>query len=200
MPRYGMVIDLKRCIGCYSCLVACKAEHNVPNEINLTAVLEKEVGKYPTLTRLFIPVLCNHCEKPICVEVCPTRATYVREDGIVIIDSNLCIGCKACIEACPYDMRSRVYESRILFSDKKTSFENPVFKRPLPGTAIKCDFCVHRIEKGVKPACVEVCLTGARAFGDLSDSDSDIHKLIARNYSFQLLTEKGTQPCTYYIA
>jgi molybdopterin-containing oxidoreductase family iron-sulfur binding subunit len=174
-------------------------EHNVPNSITLTSVLEKEVGKYPNASRIFLPVLCNHCEQPICVEVCPTGATYASENGVIDIDWNLCIGCKACIEACPYDARSRVDDNRILFPDQQTSFENPTFEKPPKGVAIKCDFCAHRLKKHLPPACEEVCLTGARIFGDLSDREGRLWNLIGRNYGFQLLPEKSTEPCVYYI-
>jgi molybdopterin-containing oxidoreductase family iron-sulfur binding subunit len=194
-----MVIDLKRCIGCNSCVIACKVEHNVPNTIALTSVLEKEVGKYPNVTRVFLPVLCNHCERAVCVEVCPTGATYAQEDGVIMIDWDKCIGCKACIEACPYDARSRVNDNRILFPDQKTTFESPDYVKAPKGVATKCDFCAHRLKEKRIPACAEVCLTGARIFGDLSDEQSPLLGLIGRHHGFQLLPEKGTEPSVYYI-
>lgn len=200
MPRYGMLIDLKKCIGCNSCVVACKVEHNAPNAVHLTAILEKEVGRYPNATRVFLPVLCNHCEEPVCVDACPTRATYRREDGIVAIDWDKCIGCKACVEACPYDMRTRVEDDRIVYPDNETVFVNPVFAKSPPRVAVKCDFCTHRVEEGRVPACVEVCPTRARVFGDLADSEDPILGQVRRHYGFRLLEDKGTEPSVYYIA
>jgi len=200
MGRYAMVIDLRRCMGCNGCVVACKAEHNTPNGILCTAIHEKEVGKFPNVSRIFIPVLCNHCARPVCVEVCPTRASYVRADGVVLIDWDKCIGCRACIEACPYDSRHRVEDNRIVFSDGRTVFENPVFARIPKRVPIKCDFCVHRLDAGKRvTACAEVCPTRARIFGDLDDPQSPIHALITRQYSFRLHVEKGTDPQVYYV-
>jgi molybdopterin-containing oxidoreductase family iron-sulfur binding subunit len=199
MDRYGMVIDLRKCIGCNSCVVACKIEHNVPNEISLTSILEKEVGKFPNSNRVFVPVMCNHCEKPPCVEVCPTKATYIREDGIVAIDWEKCIGCEACIEHCPYDARFLVNDNRILFPDGETDFENPVFKKAPSNVTIKCDFCFHRVEKGLPPACVECCQTDARIFGDLSNKEDPIWNLINKYKGWQMLPDRRTEPCVYYI-
>ena len=131
MARYGMVVDLKKCVGCNACAVACKSEHNAPTGILLTAVLEKEMGKFPDANRVFIPVLCNHCENATCVDVCPTKATHQRDDGLVMIDYDTCIGCMACIEHCPYDVRQLVTDDRALYSDGKTAFQRPVHQ-PIP--------------------------------------------------------------------
>ncbi len=177
--RYGMVIDVRRCIGCHACTVACKSEFDVPLGYNRAWVEYIEKGKYPNAGRSFLPRLCNHCSEPPCVSVCPTDATYKREqDGIVAIDDGLCIGCKYCIQACPYDAR----------------FLNPVTK-----VADKCDFCIHRISKGLVPSCVNTCVGGARIFGDLADPDSNVSKLIAANPVTVLRREMGTQPNVYYI-
>ena len=200
MSRYAMVVDLKRCVGCHACTVACKAEHNTPNGVMCTSVLEKEYGKFPNVTRVFIPVLCNHCEEPVCVDVCPTGASDQREDGVVLIDWDKCIGCKACISACPYDMRYHVKDNRILFSDGKTSFSNPAFKSCPTKVPVKCDFCIHRIDKGeLKPACVEVCPTEARQFGDRDNPESQIHKIQTGQYPRTLMTDKGTKPQVFYV-
>ena len=198
MPRFVMVIDLKKCIGCNACVVACKSEHNVPNDIFLTVVLEKEEGQFPAASRVFLPVLCNHCGHPVCVDVCPTKATYQREDGIVLIDWDKCIGCKACIVACPYDSRSWVKDNRIVFPDGETTFENPVAPKVQKYVPIKCDFCVHRVDNGLVPACVEVCPVGARMFGDIEASDL-VAELVARGYARRLLDDKGTEPYVYYV-
>jgi tetrathionate reductase subunit B len=178
--QYGMVIDVRRCIGCHSCTVACKAEFDVPLGVNRSWVEYVEKGEYPNVGRSFLPRLCNHCSEPPCVGVCPTGATYKRDqDGIVVVDNGLCIGCKYCIQACPYDAR---------------------FLNPVTQIADKCDFCIHRVSKGLVPSCVNTCVGGARIFGDLGDPDSNISKLIASNRVTVLRREMGTLPNVYYIA
>ncbi len=199
MARYGMVVDLKRCIGCNACVVACKSEHNTPGGILQTTVLEKEIGKFPHTNRVFVPVLCNHCDNPKCAEVCPTRATYRREDGLVMIDYEKCIGCCACIEHCPYHVRELVRDNRTLYPDGKTVFERPVHQRILNKVAVKCDFCYHRVERGEQPACCEVCPTNARVFGDLEDPATHVNQLLREYPSWQMLPEKGTEPRVFYI-
>ncbi len=194
-----MVVDLKKCIGCNACVVACKSEHNAPTGILQTFVLEKEIGKFPEANRVFVPVLCNHCREATCIDVCPTKATYQRDDGIVMIDYKKCIGCVACIEHCPYKVRQLVTDNRVLFSDGESVFEKPVFD-PIPNNVVtKCDFCFHRVDQGIKPACVEVCPTKARIFGDLSDEKSDAARLIEKFNSWSMLPEEGTEPSVYYI-
>jgi len=180
--QYGMLIDTRRCIGCHSCTVACKAEYDVPLGSSRSWVAYVEKGDYPNVSRNFLPQLCNHCSTPYCVPVCPTvpRATYKREeDGIVVVDSDLCIGCKNCVQACPYEAR---------------------FMNPVTGVADKCDFCVHRVSQGLTPACVETCIGGARIFGDLNDPDSEISRMIATNTVSVLKPKIGTQPNVFYIA
>lgn len=177
--QYGMVIDTRRCIGCHSCTVACKSEFDVPLGVNRSWVEYVEKGTYPYVSRSFLPRLCNHCTEPPCVPVCPTNATYKREqDGFVVIDQGLCIGCKYCIQACPYDAR---------------------FLNPVTGWADKCDFCVHRVEKDLDPSCVNTCIGGARIFGDLTDMESEVSKLVAENQVTVLRREMGTFPNVYYI-
>jgi len=199
MPRYGMVVDLRKCIGCQSCVVACKSEHNTPTGILQTNVLERELGKFPNVVRVFLPVLCNHCEEPTCVEVCPSQATFKREDGVVMIDFEKCIGCGACDEHCPYHARVLVQDNRTLFPDGKTVFEKPVHQK-IPGkVALKCDFCFFRVEKGKQPACVEVCPTEARVFGDVGDPKSTVSGLIQKYQAWVMLPDKNTKPQVYYI-
>jgi molybdopterin-containing oxidoreductase family iron-sulfur binding subunit len=161
-------------------------------------VLEHEVGKTPAVTRLFIPVLCNHCENPPCREVCPTRATYVDENGVVLVDYDKCIGCRACVAACPYLSRTYVHRERYYFPD--TPIPHSVRElRGLEGVVQKCNLCVARVKRGEPPACVEVCPTSCRAYGDLEDAESEVSVLVASERSFQLLPEKRTAPKVHYL-
>ena len=177
--QYGMVIDIRRCIGCHACSVACKSEFDVALGVNRSWVEYVEKGTYPNVGRSFLPRLCNHCSEPPCVYVCPTNATYKRQkDGVVVVDQGLCIGCKYCLQACPYDAR---------------------YLDPNTGWADKCDFCIHRVSKGVEPSCVSTCVGGARIFGDLNDPESEVSKLVAKNRVTVLRDEMGTFPNVYYI-
>ena len=178
--QYGMLIDLRRCIGCHACTIACKAEFDVPLGVSRSWVEYIEKGSYPNVSRNFLPRLCNQCSSPQCVDVCPTGATWKREeDGIVVIDPDICIGCKYCIQACPYDAR---------------------FVNPVTGSADKCDFCLHRVSKGLAPSCVNTCMGGCRIFGDLNDPNSEISKKIAKTPVTVLHKSMGTEPNVYYIA
>jgi len=178
--QYAMLIDTRRCIGCHTCSVACKAEFDVPLGVTRSWVEYVEKGNYPNVSRSFLPRLCNHCTRPQCVSVCPTGATYKRpQDGIVVVDSGLCIGCKYCVQACPYDAR---------------------FLNPVTGFADKCDFCIHRVSNGLVPSCVNSCVGGARIFGDISDPESEISRLLSENPTTVLRPGKGTEPNVYYIA
>lgn len=179
VARYGMLIDLRKCVGCQACSIACKAEFDVPLGVNRSWVEYTEKGTFPNVGRSFLPRLCNHCDDPPCVFVCPTGATYKREqDGVVVVDTGQCIGCKYCVQACPYDAR----------------FLNPVTK-----VADKCDFCIHRISKGLVPSCVNTCPAGARIFGDLNDPKSEISTMISKNPVSVLRPDMGTAPNVYYI-
>ncbi len=179
-PRWGMLIDVRRCIGCHACSVACKAEFDVPLGETRSWVEFTEKGAYPDVGRSFLPRLCNQCNHPPCVDVCPTGATFKREeDGIVEIDPDICIGCKYCIQACPYDQR---------------------FVNPRTGNADKCDFCLHRVSQGLVPACVEACIGDARIFGDLNDPDSHISREVGRHPVTVLRQGQGTEPSVFYIA
>lgn len=199
MARYGMVVDLKRCVGCQACVAACKSEHNTPSGVFQTSVLDREVGVFPQANRIFLPVLCNHCRKPVCVEVCPKKATFAREDGVVMIDFERCIGCGACVEHCPYQARVLVADHRTLFPDGRTVFEKPVHEVIPRKVALKCDLCFHRIDRRLKPACATVCPTEARVFGDLDDPGSAVCRLLDKYEEWQILPEEGTEPCVYYI-
>lgn len=178
--HYAMVIDTRRCIGCHGCSVACKTEFDVPLGLTRSWVEYVEKGDYPNVSRNFLPRLCNQCSNPQCVRVCPTGATFKRsKDGIVVVDEEVCIGCKYCILACPYDAR---------------------FLNPKTGTVDKCDFCLHRVGRGVAPACVNTCQGKARIFGDMNDPKSEVAKVMAKNPVTVLRQGMGTQPNVYYIA
>ena len=177
--RWAMVIDLRRCTGCRACTVACKAENNVPEGVFRTWVRYEEVGTYPATRPRYLPLFCNHCDNPPCVPVCPVLATYKRDDGLVLIDRDVCIGCGYCIEACPYGARHL----------------NPVQK-----TADKCTLCAHRLEAGQGPACVATCIGGALTVGDLNDPESDVSQLLAQYPVATLKPEQGTDPMFFYIA
>lgn len=176
--QYGMLIDLRQCVGCQACTSACMIENNVPIGQNRTFVTEMEIGEFPDVRKAFLPQLCNHCEDPACVPVCPTGATFKREDGIVVVDSEVCWGCGYCENACPYDKR---------FMNKETKVID------------KCTFCAHRVDEGLLPACVETCVGGARIFGDLKDKNSEISKLLATFPTNVLKKEQGTKPQVFYI-
>ncbi len=176
--RWAMLIDLRKCVGCQACTVACKFENNIPEGSFRTWVPDVEIGTYPETRRAFLPRLCNHCERPSCIEVCPADATWQRKDGIVEIDYDKCWGCGACVNACPYDAR----------------FINPVTK-----TADKCTFCSQRVDQGLAPACVETCIGGSRQFGDLNDPNDPVTRQIKSGPVQVLKPETGNQPRVFYI-
>ncbi len=178
MPKYAMVIDQRRCIGCLACIVACKRENNVPEEHYRTRVVEEVNGKAPKLRMELRSELCNHCDNPPCVYNCPTGASYKDEDGTVQIDRKKCVGCKACIAACPYDAR---------------------YIDPEHGYADKCTFCQHRLKVGKEPACVATCIGKSRIFGNLEDPYSKVSRLLKEYSSWVRLPEAGTHPRVFYI-
>ena len=203
MARWGMVFDLKACIGCNACVVACKQENSLPDSVFLTRTLSYEYGEYPNVKRVYIPTICNQCEDPPCQKVCPSGATYTRDDGIVMVDENKCIGCSSCAVACPYDMRTMLDQSmftRGLFgTGALPPFEEQGYGRYTPGTSIKCDFCSERVDEGMMPACVATCPANARIFGDLDDPDSAPSVVIRERNGKQPLPEKNTKPKVYYV-
>ncbi|MEL7118935.1 MAG: 4Fe-4S dicluster domain-containing protein [Bacteroidota bacterium] len=176
--KYGFVIDNRKCIGCHACTTACKSEHNVPVGVNRTWVKQVEKGEFPDTRRLFSVMRCNHCTEAPCVEICPTEALFYRKDGIVDFDKDRCIGCKSCMQACPYDA---------LYIDPETH------------TAAKCNYCAHRIDVGLEPACVNVCPEHAIISGDMEDSNSEIAQLLSRQQVSVRKAAKGTQPNLFYI-
>jgi molybdopterin-containing oxidoreductase family iron-sulfur binding subunit len=199
-PRWGMTIDLKRCVACQSCTIACKVENGTPPGIFWMRVLEKEEGTFPSARKVFLPLRCNHCSDPPCVPVCPTGASYQREkDNLVLIDQNKCIGCRACIVACPYQVRFITEDSKGYYGEGLTPYEAESYQKWQPRTVQKCTFCVDRLEKGLDPACVQTCPTGALTYGDLNDPESEISRLIRQRAHFQPRAECGTDPSLYYL-
>ncbi len=187
MARMCMVIDQRRCIGCQSCTVACRTWNDLPMDIIYNPVLcEGTTGTWPNVHRNYLPTLCMHCENPECVPCCPTGASQQDEDGTVWVDYKKCMGCKVCVNACPYGMR-----------DTSTS---PYVKR-FDQYVRKCTFCRdrRRDEPGKDPYCVQTCHQKARIFGDLDDPNSEVSKLIGSTETFRLLEELGTEPQIYYI-
>ena len=199
MTRLGMVIDLSRCIGCYSCVAACKCQNGTPKGVFWGKVLEKETGTYPNSKRTFVPVVCNHCESPACVEVCPTGATSQRADGIVTVDYDKCIGCRYCMMGCPYNVRTFMDEVEGYFPKGLTPYEEKKYDKWQVRTVTKCTFCVERVDEGLDPMCVVTCPAEARVFGDLEDPESRVSQLIREGGGTQLRPEAGTNPSVYYL-
>ncbi len=205
MTRYGMVIDLKRCYGCYACVMACKAKNYTPPGVFWARLLKGETGKYPTVVRQALPVLCMHCEEPSCLTVCPTGATTQDDNGIVEVDKNKCIGCGYCKMACPYGARYMVdsWDSYFPKGCPETEYEKYVKvkwdAKSGTGVSTKCDFCKERIPLGKLPACVNACPANARTFGDLDDPLGDPAMLIKKGRGAVLQPELGNEPKVYYL-
>jgi Fe-S-cluster-containing dehydrogenase component len=178
MPNFGFVIDNRKCIGCHACSTACKSENEVPLGVYRTWVKYVETGSYPNTQRHFQVTRCNHCANPPCVRICPVTAMYQRSDGIVEFDPEVCIGCKACMQACPYDA---------------------IYIDPESGTAAKCHYCSHRTELGLEPACVVVCPEHAIIAGDMDDPASEISYVLATHDVTVRKPEQGTAPKLFYI-
>ncbi len=196
MTRYVMVIDLNTCVGCNACMAACAIENQTPvwKSVWRTYVHDTEIGTGEDVHRRFFPSLCNHCANPPCMTVCPTGATYQREDGIVMVDDALCMGCQACALACPYRARySATYED---IEIGRRFYGALMRDRP---SVDKCNFCAHRVDAGQEPACVETCVGSARMFGDLDDPNDRISQLVKSGIARPLLPHLGTRPHVYYI-
>ena len=176
--NYGFVIDNRKCIGCHACSTACKMENEVPLGVNRTWVKTVEMGAYPDVRRHFQVTRCNHCANPPCVRICPVTAMYQRTDGIVEFDPRACIGCKACLQACPYDA---------------------IYIDPESDTAAKCHFCAHRTDIGLEPACVVVCPEHAIIAGDMDDPASEISHVLGAQQVTVRKPEQGTVPKLFYI-
>lgn len=202
--KLGMVIDLGRCVGCTTCVVACKMQNNVPMGMTWTRVISEEAeeidgvtGEYPHVSRTFLPIACQHCENAPCVKACPVGATYKAEDGRVLINYDLCIGCRYCMAACPYNARmfnwlKATREPDFNYGDKDVPLRKV-------GIVEKCTMCKERTDKGLEPICVDVCPAKARTFGDLDDPNSEVSRLIRAKNGQQLLKERGTRPQVYYL-
>jgi len=178
VTTFAWVIDQTSCIGCHACTTACKQENDVPLGVNRTWVKYVETGTFPQTRRQIAVLRCNHCADPPCVEVCPTSAMFRRPDGIVDFDTSRCIGCKACLQACPYDA---------------------IYIDPEAHVAEKCNFCAHRVDRGLLPACVVVCPTESLVFGDLDDPGSRASRLVSNRPTTVRRPEQGTGPKAFYL-
>lgn len=220
--RWVMVIDLRKCAGCHACTVSCIAENKLPPGVVYRPVLEEEIGVYPNVTRRFIPRPCMQCGNPPCVPVCPVDATFTSEDGIVEVNYDQCIGCRACITACPYGARTSDFGytytegtpnfvDMVVGQDVASAYETaPNFEYGIArsrkehaspiGNARKCHFCKHRLAVGELPACVTTCIGRATLFGDANDPHSLVSELIAKQNVSRLKEELGTEPRVYYLS
>jgi phenylacetyl-CoA:acceptor oxidoreductase 27-kDa subunit len=211
MTRWAMVADLNRCVGCQTCTTACKHANATAPGVQWRRVLDVEAGEFPDVRRAFVPVGCMHCDEPACVEVCPSTASRRRDDGIVTIDYDLCIGCAYCAVACPYQARFKVEQPLSAYGPKQMAHERA---RDLPdrlGVSQKCTFCVERIDDGsakgltpgrdpqATPACVTSCIADALHFGDLDDPASNVSRLLDDNSHFRMHEDLGTGPGIYYL-
>jgi molybdopterin-containing oxidoreductase family iron-sulfur binding subunit len=222
--RWGMVIDTRKCVACMACTVACVMENKLPPGVVYRPVIDTEVGRYPHVTRKFLPRPCMQCDNPPCVPVCPVNATFKRPDGIVEIDYDACIGCRYCLTACPYQARTFDFGERwteraasgrpaALALDAGGAYEElPSFEygeewrrsegvipaSPV-GNARKCHFCAHRLAEGLLPMCVTTCIGRATFFGDLDDPESLVAELAASPNAVRLKEELGTEPKVYYL-
>ena len=219
--RWVMVIDLRKCVGCHACTVACIAENKLPPGVVYRPVLEEEVGTYPNVARRFVPRPCMQCENPPCVPVCPVDATYTNEEGIVSINYERCIGCRYCVTACPYS--ARTFDFGLTYTQANASADGLILGSEIAGSyerasnfeygktharednsspvgnVRKCHFCQHRILNGQLPACVTTCIGRATLFGDANDASSLVAERIASPNVMRLREELGTEPRVYYL-
>ncbi len=210
--RWAMVIDPKKCLqidGCTRCVAACHRAHNVPTveeprhavkwiwKERFEHAFPSEQNAYTedALRGKLLPVLCNHCENPPCVRVCPTKATWKREDGIVMMDWHRCIGCRYCMAACPYGSRSFNWDD----PRRHMGVHSADYPTRTKGVVEKCTFCEERLAKGQGPLCVEACPEGALVFGDLNDPKSPVREMLRARHSIRRKPELGTQPAVYYV-
>jgi Fe-S-cluster-containing dehydrogenase component len=177
MPRYGIAVDTTKCIGCHACRVACQNQNELKFDEAYNWIKQREEGRFPGYGAEFIPVQCTHCENAPCQRVCPTGATYTNSEGVVLVNPKTCVGCKYCMEACPYKVRIIKHHE---------------------GIVVKCRFCIELVREGGTPACVTTCPTQVRIFGDLDDPKSEISQFIAQNRAQPLRPDLGTRPKIFY--
>ncbi len=211
MTRYAIVADLNRCVGCQTCTASCKHANATAPGVQWRKVLDFEVGAFPDVTRAFVPVGCMHCDDPPCLDVCPSTATRKRDDGIVTIDYDICIGCSYCAVACPYQARFRVDEPATAYTGRRMRHETMREDPARLNVAQKCTFCVDRIDAGISagltpgidadatPACVNSCIADALHFGDIEDATSNVSTLLREHRHFRMHEELGTGPGILYL-
>jgi molybdopterin-containing oxidoreductase family iron-sulfur binding subunit len=228
MVKYAMAVDLDRCQGCRACMESCKVENNTVQGNFWMYVFRFEEGTYPNTEMSFLPRPCQHCDNAPCVKVCPVGARYKREDGIVLTDTDRCIGCRYCEVACPYGVNyfnwvepKKAQYPVVNWEDEDlatvTSGAVPPYRNPdldelqgpeqrhtaggghAKGVMEKCTFCVHRVDKGLDPACVATCPTNALIFGDTEDPDTPISRYLAEKRTWDLLEDAGTEPRVHYV-
>ena len=175
--RWAMAVDTRRCVGCHACVLSCKAENDLPADGFRDWITTVTTGVFPHLAQEIRSERCNHCDNAPCVDCCPTGASHVGDGGIVLVDADMCTGCKACIASCPYDAR----------------YIHP------EGYADKCTFCIHRVHRGLQPACVDICPTRALTFGDINDPDSDLSRLLTARRHKTLQPELGLKPNVFFL-
>ncbi|MBT7956640.1 MAG: 4Fe-4S dicluster domain-containing protein, partial [Rhodospirillaceae bacterium] len=208
--RWGMTVDINRCVGCQTCTIACKHANDTVPGVQWRKVLDVETGKFPNVQRMFMVVGCQHCAEPPCVPVCPTGATKQRDDGLVTMDYDRCIGCASCAVACPYQARTIVHKEEFYYGEE-TVQEKAVAHKDRFGVAQKCTFCISRIDDGLAagldpgvdpeatPACAASCITQAIQFGDFNNPDSIVSRLVTERDYFQMHPELGTDPQIKYL-
>jgi dimethyl sulfoxide reductase iron-sulfur subunit len=203
--RLGMVVDQNKCIGCWTCAVACKEQQNVPIGLYWLRVLtvggdamDTPAGTFPALTMAYQSTNCFHCDNPPCVKACPTQATYKMENGIVNVNYDRCIGCRYCMVACPYDNRVFNWRAPVQEPPADVAVVGETPARP-KGVVEKCTFCAQRTTEGLLPRCVVACPTGARVFGDLDDPHSEVSILLRNRPSYVVFPERGTKPSLHYL-
>jgi molybdopterin-containing oxidoreductase family iron-sulfur binding subunit len=213
--RYGYGLNLSLCIGCRQCAAACHRENNHDRKTRNTYITVFEIDKgtldlsratslydhpVPQPGKTYMPIQCQQCDKPPCVDVCPVKATWKEPDGIVVVDYNWCIGCRYCAAACPYHARRFNWSRPQIPPDQINPDQSYLSNRIRPaGSMEKCTFCLHRVRKGRLPACLEACPAGARVFGNLLDPDSEIRQVLANKRVYVLKEEQGTVPSFYYF-
>lgn len=226
--KLGMVIDLQRCVGCGACVMACKNENNVQENVAWASRIKTTTGKFPNVRYEYVPTLCNHCDKAPCVKGCPTGAMHKIDGGITANDPNMCVGCRYCIINCPYGViHFNEHEPHEFWKNDKPVLEgvtsspnrvteevsgtvipyyNPARELANPGTGLrrrgvveKCGLCHHRVSIGQLPYCVEACPANARIFGDFNDPGSEVSRLLTKFRGWRLKEELGTEPKVYYI-